>query len=70
MKSNESAADRIIRVVIGLALGALVAFKVVTGALAIVLGIVAVLAFVTGAAGICAVYALFGASTRASARAK
>jgi uncharacterized membrane protein YgaE (UPF0421/DUF939 family) len=63
MKSNESKSDRIIRVVIGVVLGLLVAFKVVTGGFAIALGIVAAIAIITGLVGFCAIYALFGLST-------
>jgi hypothetical protein len=63
MKSNESKSDRVIRVVIGVVLGLLVAFKVVTGGFAIALGIVAAIAIITGLVGFCAIYALFGLST-------
>jgi hypothetical protein len=63
MKSNESKSDRVIRIVIGVVLGLLVAFKVVTGGLAIALGIVAAIAIITGLVGFCAIYALFGLST-------
>jgi uncharacterized membrane protein YgaE (UPF0421/DUF939 family) len=63
MKTNESKSDRVIRVVIGVVLGLLVAFKVVTGGFAIALGIVAAIAIITGLVGFCAIYALFGLST-------
>ena len=63
MKSNESTLDRVIRVVLGVIIGLLVAFKVVVGGLAIALGIVAALAIVTGLVGFCAIYALLGLST-------
>jgi hypothetical protein len=68
MKTNESAADRIIRVVLGLVLGSLVAFKVVTGAAAIVVGIGAGIVLLTGVVGFCAIYALFGLSTHKGAK--
>jgi Protein of unknown function (DUF2892) len=64
MKSNESVSDRVIRVVLGIILGLLVAFKVVVGGLAIAIGIVAALAIITGLVGFCALYALLGLSTR------
>lgn len=63
MKSNESAADRIIRIILGLVLGALVVFKVVTGVAAIVIGIAAAIFLITGLIGFCAIYALFGICT-------
>ncbi len=69
MKTNESAIDRVIRVVLGLALASLIPLKVATGVAAIAVGVAAAIALVTGAVGICAIYALFGLST-AKARAK
>jgi hypothetical protein len=63
MKANESAADRVIRGVLGLVLGSLVVFKVVTGAAAIVVGVGAGIILITGLVGFCALYALFGFST-------
>ena len=64
MKSNESTVDRIIRVVLAVVLGALVALKVVTGTVAILFGIVAAILFLTGVVGICLIYAMLGISTR------
>jgi hypothetical protein len=63
MKTNESALDRIIRVVLGLALGLMVLFNVVTGTAAIAVGTGAAIIFLTGAVGFCGIYALFGLST-------
>lgn len=63
MKTNENGIDRIIRVIIGVVLGALVVFKVVTGAAAVALGAIAAIAFLTGAVGICGIYMLLGLST-------
>jgi hypothetical protein len=63
MFANESIADRILRVVLGIALGLLVVLKVATGTLAIVAGIASGIALVTGIVGFCAIYALFGFST-------
>jgi hypothetical protein len=63
MKTNESAIDRIIRVIIGLAFGSLVLFHVVTGTAAIVIGVIGVIVLLTGLVGFCAIYAVFGLST-------
>jgi hypothetical protein len=63
MKRNESTADRIVRVILGLALGALIAFKVVTGGVALVVGILGGILLITGLVGFCAIYALLGLST-------
>ncbi len=63
MRTNESAADRIIRVVLGLLIAALIPLKIVTGAAAIAVGAVAGIVFLTGAVGFCALYALFGLAT-------
>jgi hypothetical protein len=63
MRANESGLDRAVRVVLGIILGLLVAFKVVTGGLAIAVGIVAAIAIITGLVGFCAIYALLGLST-------
>ena len=58
MKANESGLDRLIRVVLGIALLALNLGGVVTGGFGIVLLIVGALALLTGIAGICPLYAL------------
>jgi hypothetical protein len=63
MKCNESAADRIIRIVLAIALGILVALKVVTGTFAIIVGAVAGILFLSGVISFCAIYALLGIST-------
>ncbi len=63
MKTNESVADRLIRISLGILLGLLVIFKIVTGFLAIVFLIASGLALITGLVGFCAIYAMFGLST-------
>jgi hypothetical protein len=63
MKTNENSLDRILRIGAALIIGALIALKVITGTIALVLGIVAVVLVVTGLAGFCAIYALLGLST-------
>jgi|WetSurMetagenome_2_1015567.scaffolds.fasta_scaffold1458889_1 hypothetical protein len=63
MKINENATDRIIRIILAVGLGAIVALKIVTGITAIILGALAGILFITGAIGFCAIYALLGLST-------
>jgi hypothetical protein len=63
VKTNESAIDRAIRIVLGLVLAALIPLKIATGVAAIVVGVASGLAIVTGAVGFCAIYALVGIST-------
>jgi hypothetical protein len=63
MKRNENPIDRIIRVLFGTTLGALVAFKVVTGTAAVALGVVGGILIVTGLVGVCGIYAILGLST-------
>lgn len=64
MKSNMSQADRIVRAVIAVLFGVLVAAKVVSGALAIILAVVAVVFLFTALVGFCPLYTLFKFSTR------
>jgi len=68
MKLNESPADRIVRIVLGIILAALAITGVATGALAAVAWIVAAIALVTGVVGFCPLYAIFRVSTKATAR--
>jgi hypothetical protein len=68
MKLNESSADRIIRIVLGVILAALAATGVVTGALAFVAWVVAAIALVTGVVGFCPLYAIFRVSTKSATR--
>jgi hypothetical protein len=63
MKCNESAADRIVRIVLAIVLGVLVVLKVVTGTVAIVFGVAAGILFLTGVISFCGIYALLGIST-------
>lgn len=63
MKSNENTADRIIRILLAIALGTLIALKVVTGVIAIIFGIAAGILLLTGVIGFCAIYAILGIST-------
>jgi Protein of unknown function (DUF2892) len=68
MKLNESPADRIIRIVLGVILAALAITGVASGALAIVAWVVAAIALVTGVVGFCPLYAIFRFSTKSAAR--
>ena len=64
MKMNESSADRIVRVILGIVVGAGAfgfGISTVTG---IILAVVAVILLLTGITGFCALYALFHVSTR------
>jgi hypothetical protein len=60
---NEGLWDRLIRLIIGLALG-YAAWMTWPGTAAIVYGVIGAIAFVTGLVGWCPVYALFGLSTK------
>ncbi len=63
MKTNENAIDRIIRILLAVALGTVVAFKAVTGIAAILFIAVAAVLLLTGAIGFCGIYAILGLST-------
>jgi len=60
MKKNESNTDRIIRIVVGLAL--LCLFFLLEGNLRY-LGLIGLVPLITGIIGVCPIYAIFGAST-------
>ncbi len=68
MKTNESTADRIIRIVVGAILAVLAITGVATGALAIVAWVLAALLLVTGVVGFCPAYALLHLSTKPASR--
>ena len=63
MTKNLSTVDRIVRVVIALAVAILYFTNVITGVLAIVLGILAVVLLATAVVGFCPLYAPFNFST-------
>ncbi len=63
MKKNMGLADRIIRIVLALALGVLLLGGTVSGILAWVLGIVAVILLLTSIISLCPLYLLFGITT-------
>lgn len=63
MKTNESSLDRIIRVVLGIALLALYFTNTVTGGLGIVFIVLGAIALLTGVVGVCPLYMLLKIST-------
>ncbi len=63
MKKNMGGADRTIRIILALGVGALYYFNVVTGALAYVLLALAAIFVLTSFIGLCPLYTLFGINT-------
>ncbi len=63
MKKNMGNIDRIVRVLIAVAVGALYFTNVISGTLAIVLGVAAVIFLATSLVSFCPLYAIFGFST-------
>lgn len=63
MKKNMGSADKIIRVLIAIIIGALIFTSQITGVLAIILGIFAVIFLVTSLFGFCLLYLPFNLST-------
>jgi hypothetical protein len=63
MNKNVGRADRVVRIILAVVLGALVLVKAVTGTLAIVLGVAAVVLLGTGLIGWCGLYSLLGINT-------
>jgi hypothetical protein len=65
---NEAPADRIIRIVAGIALAAVAIGGAVTAPLLYVVWLVAAILLVTGIVGFCPLYALLRVSTKSKAR--
>ncbi|MBD3421782.1 MAG: DUF2892 domain-containing protein [Chitinivibrionales bacterium] len=63
MPRNEGLVDRMIRLIVAVALFALVIFRVVSGPAAIVPGIIGAISALKGLTGFCGLYALFGLRT-------
>jgi len=63
MKKNMGGADRIIRIIVALAIGALYYFKVIDGTLAYVLLALAGIFLLTSFINFCPLYTLFGLNT-------
>jgi hypothetical protein len=64
MKLNMGKADRVIRILLALAVGYLYYIKMITGTLSTVLMIIAFIFLITGIVGSCPLYTLFGIKTR------
>ena len=65
---NEHLADRIVRVIVGIALVGLLLAGSPAAPLSYLVGVIATLAVVTGLVGFCPLYALLRVSTRSVAR--
>jgi hypothetical protein len=65
---NESTIDRVIRIVLGLALVALAVTGVVAAPWTYIVWAVAAIALITGAVGFCPLYAIFRVGTRSTNR--
>lgn len=63
MKKNMGCADRVIRLVLAVAIAVLIIFKVLSGPLMIVLGVLAAVFLVTSAIGFCPLYVPLRIST-------
>ncbi len=64
LSRNESTTDRVVRLILGVALGAAVVLGLVAEPWSYVVGIVAIVLVFTAISGFCAIYALFGLSTK------
>ncbi len=69
MRINESATDRVVRIIVGLVLLSAWVFGWMTGVWEAVFAIVGAVLLLTGLVGFCPLYALFGASTAPRKRA-
>ena len=63
MRKNMGVVDRVIRLVLAIAVGVLILLKILTGVPAIVLGALALIFLVTSLFGFCPVYEPFGLKT-------
>jgi len=68
LPTNESAADRLIRIILGGVLVALAVTGIASGVLGIVALVVAAIAIVTAIVGFCPLYAIFRIGTKATSR--
>jgi hypothetical protein len=66
--TNEGTIDRVIRVVLGIALAAVALSGTVNAPFVYLVWVVAAIALVTGVVGFCALYALFHVGTKSAAR--
>ncbi len=65
---NEHPVDRLVRIVLGIVLGAVALGGAVASPLSYLAVVVAAIALVTGISGFCPLYALLHVSTRSAAR--
>lgn len=70
MAGNVGGADKVVRIVLGIALLALGLFHVATGSWAIAAYVVGTIALATGLLGFCPAWAVFGVSTCSSRHAQ
>lgn len=68
MKRNMGVADRIVRVLVAIAIAALYVTHIITGTWAVVLMVVAGIFLLTSIAGFCPLYAVLGISTCATGK--
>jgi hypothetical protein len=63
MKKNVGKADKIVRIVLAVVLGALFAMDILTGTVGIIALVAAAMLLITGFVNFCGVYTLFGINT-------
>ena len=66
MKTNESNLDRVIRVIVGIALLVLFFTNIISGTMGIVLAVIGGVLIITGAIGFCPLYAILKIRTNKS----
>ena len=64
MKTNESGADRLIRIIVGILLFILGFMVLKNRVLGIIFDIIGIIIFITGITGFCALYKPFGINTK------
>lgn len=64
MKTNESGADRLIRIIVGILLFILGFLVIKNRILGIIFDILGIILFITGITGFCGLYKLFGCNTK------
>lgn len=63
LKPNESKADRIVRLIVGVVGFGVVMSGVVSGTIAVIVGIFSISMVITAITGFCGIYSIFGFST-------